>query len=193
MKTKLLLAIGVLAIAMAATTAVQADEISFEGTATASVSADGTTTTFSPDSPWEVISGSGSYSDTVGQEADFYPIAYTGSGTSAMLTDEVDLWSFTLSDVAYSFELTALTDAVITGGTVAMSGTGTALIGTESMDATFSLEGDGSDDTFDIDFSTTQTGTGSGGGTVPDGGMTVAMLGLALGVCGMFARKLQRA
>jgi hypothetical protein len=188
------------AAAILTATAVQANtitgDIGFLGFSGASTS--GGVTTFSPDNPWIVLGGTDSYSQTAGSLATFSAISYTGTGTAAKLTSPVDpLWSFSLLGLTYSFDLSSLLSADVTANSVDLSGTGTALItGYTPTAATWSLEGSGANEEFEIDFSATGTGSGSGTGSgqnVPDGGTTAAMLGLALGACGLFARKSQRA
>jgi hypothetical protein len=191
---------GGIAAAILATTVVQAvpitGDIGFVGFSGASVS--GGVTTFSPDNPWVDVGGTGDYSLTGGALVTFSSISYTGTGASATLTSPVDpLWTFEVSGVTYSFDLTSLSDADVTANSVSLSGTGTAFIaGDTATSATWSLEGAGVNEQFQIDFSTTSSTGGGGGGTpgsVPDSGTTVIMLGLALGACGLFARKFQRA
>ncbi|HEY1788557.1 MAG TPA: VPDSG-CTERM sorting domain-containing protein [Verrucomicrobiae bacterium] len=199
MQSKLGIVTGIAAAILAAT-AVQANtitgDIGFLGFSSASTS--GGVTTFSPDNPWVVLGGTDNYSLTAGALATFNSISYTGTGSAAKLTAPVDpLWSFSLFGTTYSFDLTSLLSAEVNANSVDLSGTGTALIsGYSPTAATWSLEGSGANEEFEIDFSATGTGSGSGTGSgqnVPDGGTTAAMLGLALGACGLFARKFQRA
>lgn len=192
---------GAIAAAILATTAVQATPISnitgnigFFGFSGTSVS-DGVTT-FSPANPWVDVGGTGDYSLTGGALATFNAISYTGTGTGATLTTPVDpLWTLTVSGITYSFDLTSLLNADVNPNSVYLSGMGTAYItGYAATEATWSLEGTGANEQFEIDFSTTSTTSGSSGGsTVPDGGTTAMMLGLGLGACGLFGRKFQRA
>jgi len=199
MKITTKMAAGAIAVAVFATTSVQAlpiisGNITFAGGATGSES-DGVTT-FTPANPWWDLGGSGAYLNTGGAEATFNAVSYTGTGASATLTAPVDpLWTFTLSGITYSFDLTSLISADVGANFVSMTGTGVANItGYQTTDATWSLAGIGANQTFVINFGTTSsTGNGGSGGgsTVPDGGMTVVMLGLALGACGLFARRFQ--
>lgn len=190
---------GIAAVACG-TMSLQADPIitgsvTFAGSASASES--GGVTTFTPADPWWNIGGTQSYAGTFGAATTFNAISYTGTGGTAALTAPVDpLWSFTVSGVVYSFSLTALTSASVGQNFVDMTGMGVANItGYQTTDATWSLAGAGSDETFVINFSTTSSsgvGAGSGNGeTVPDGGTTVMMLGMAVGACWLFARKFQ--
>lgn len=198
MQTKIGLAGGIVA-ALLATAVVQAvpitGDIGFLGFSGASVS--GGVTTFSPDNPWLDIGGTGAYALTGGALATFNTISYTGTGTSASLTSPVDpLWSFKVGGISYSFDLTSLLDASVSASSISLSGVGTAFVtGYDATEATWSLEGSGVNEKFQIDFSATSTsgnGNNNGGGsTVPDGGTTIIMLGLALGACGLFARKFQ--
>ncbi|HEV2330942.1 MAG TPA: hypothetical protein VGY56_19345 [Verrucomicrobiae bacterium] len=199
MQTKMTLAGGIAAVILA-TTAVQAVEITgnigFMGFSGTSVS--GSVTTFSPVNPWLDVGGTGDYGLTGGALATFNSISYTGTGGGATLTAPVDpLWTFNISGFTYSFDLTSLLNANVTANSVSLSGLGTAYItGYDPTEASWSLKGAGANEQFEINFGTTSTGTGpggTGGSPVPDGGATVGMLGLALGVCGLFARKFQPA
>jgi hypothetical protein len=104
-----------------------------------------------------------------------------------------------LSGINYSFDLTSLLDASVTSDSISLSGMGMAYeTGYSATEAYWSLEGVGLNRQFDIDFATTDTattssGSGGSGSNIPDGGMTLVMLGLSLGACGLFARKFQPA
>jgi hypothetical protein len=80
-------------------------------------------------------------------------------------------WSFTFGGVTYSFDLEVLTSAFSTPGSIAEAGVGTAHIGTETSNATWSLDGTGTHFNFSATIHTTAT---------PDGGSAVALLGIAL-------------
>jgi hypothetical protein len=80
-------------------------------------------------------------------------------------------WTFTLGGVTYSFDLVELTSAFSTPGSIAEAGVGTAHIGTETSNATWSLDGTGTHFNFSATIHTTAT---------PDGGSAVALLGIAL-------------
>lgn len=195
--------LGGIAAAILATTAAQAipvtGDIDFLGFSGTSVS--GGVTTFSPDNPWLDVGGTGNYASTAGALMTFDSISYTGTGTGAKLTAPSDVfWTFKLSGVTYSFDLTSLSDASITANSVSLSGMGMAYeTGYTATEASWSLAGVGLNEQFEINFGTTATttgstgGNGSGGSNIPDGGMTLVLLGLALGGCGLFARKFQPA
>jgi hypothetical protein len=200
-QTKLGVVVAGIAAVILSTAAVQAvpitGDIGFLGFSGTSQS--GGITTFAPDNPWVDVGGTGSYALTGGALVTFNSISFTGTGTGAALTSEVDpLWIFKVGGLTYSFNLTSLIDADVTANSVSLSGIGTAYItGDTATTATWSLEGAGANEKFDIDFSATSAGPGgtggSGGSTVPDGGSTVMMLGLALGAGALFTRKLHLA
>jgi hypothetical protein len=194
--------LGGIAAAILATTVAQAipvtGDIDFLGFSSTSVSHG--VTTFSPDNSWLDIGGTGNYASTAGALLTVDSFSYTGKGTSAKLTKSSDLlWSFKLSGIAYSFDLTSLLDASVTSDSISLSGMGMAYeTGYSATEAYWSLEGVGLNRQFDIDFATTDTattssGSGGSGSNIPDGGMTLVMLGLSLGACGLFARKFQPA
>jgi hypothetical protein len=188
-----------IAAAILSITAVQAVPITggVDFLGISSTSASGGVTTFSPADPWIDLGGTGAYSHTSGALVIFNPVSYTGTGAGATLAEPVDpLWTFSVLGVTYSFDLTSLLSADITANSIDLSGIGTAYIsGYDPTAATWSLQGSGANERFQIDFSATSmspgTGGGSSGSSVPDGGATVAMLGIALGACCLFARKLQ--
>jgi hypothetical protein len=94
------------------------------------------------------------------------------------------LWTVNDAGTIYSFVASSVDIATQNATFLNLTGSGTAFInGANGTAGTWSITDTGSTQIFTFGAST----------TVPDGGMTVAMLGMALGVCGIFARKLQRA
>ncbi len=117
----------------------------------------------------------------------------TGAGSPPDLTQNpvtfdpftvpvIPLWSFTYLGVAYSFDL--LSGFIFDRGTdtLTLMGSGMLMItGYDPTQATWILTANQADGTFSFS---------SSNGAVPDGGMTVVMLGLALCGIGMIRRKL---
>ena len=139
--------------------------------------------------PMTVTMGTGNYVGTTGQSATFTNFSFTGTGNSAALVGTVTpLWTFTVGLITFSFDLTSLTSGTVTpaaGGnpnSIAVSGKGTAReTGFDPTFATFALNGSGTGFTFTV----VQSSTTATGQAVPDGGSTVALLGIALlGVAG---------
>ena len=130
--------------------------------------------------PVSVDSGSGDYALTIGSLANFTNFSFTGSGTSAVLVggSVSSLWFFTSGLSTYSFDLTGLDSATFAniGGVrnLNLEGTGLASIagpgGYMPTAGTFVLSGLDNSLTFQF----------FAGPMVPDGGATVALLGLAL-------------
>ena len=122
-------------------------------------------------------------------------LKFTGTGAAAVLSASVSPeWVFTYGGDTYSFDLTALTFASVTkSGSLSqmlLQGSGVAHItGFDDTIAVWTLSGtDGGGLKFTASSeSTTATGVG-----VPDGGLTVALLGFAfVGVEG-FRRKIRK-
>lgn len=158
--------------------------IEFGGSMSGSTKKGTTTITFT--NPWSVIIGDGDYAGVpAGTSATFNSFAYTGTGATATLVAPVTpQWTFTYLGVTYSFDLSALSNAVLTSTSFTASGTGTANKGTDSSPAVWSIQGNGSKFVFKFSSSTTTA--------VPDGGSAVALLGIALaGIEG--ARRMIRA
>lgn len=87
------------------------------------------------------------------------------------------LWSFTVSGITYSFDLTSLNPVVQGAGFFFLSGTGLAKItGFTNTAGTFSLSSQGTPGTTQFSFSATTAATNA----VPDGGSAVALLGIGL-------------
>ena len=146
--------------------------IQFTGSMSGSTSKGTTTITFT--NPWSVFAGTGDYSGVPnGTATTFNSFSYTGTGTSATLVAPVTpQWTFTYNLVTYSFDLEALTNAVLTSSSFNAGGTGTATIGTDSSPAVWTIQGTGGKFSFQLSSSTTTA--------VPDGGSAVALLGIAL-------------
>ena len=162
--------------------------VGFQGSGTATQAGGQTNIFFN--NPMTVTFGSGNYTGTFGQSATFQNFSFTGTGNGAALIGSVTpLWTFSLGPIVFSFDLTSLTSGTLTPGSggspdaIAVSGQGTAReTGFDPTFATFALNGTGTGFTFTIIQSST-TATGQG---VPDGGSTVALLGIALlGVAGV--------
>lgn len=144
-----------------------------------------TTTTVTFTNPWRVIADDGAYAGVpAATSATFKTVKYTGTGTSAVLTGPVTpQWTFTYLGVTYSFDLTALTNAVTSSTSMVLAGTGTASIGGVTSPAVWALQGTGSKFTFKFSSSTTTA--------VPDGGSAVALIGIALVGVAVLRRKLK--
>ena len=110
--------------------------------------------------------------------------SFTGNNTlSPSLTAPViPQWTFTYLGTTYSFDLTVLTSASSTSGSIAESGTGVAHINGQSVFATWSLDGTGHGFTFMASIHTT---------ALPDGGSAVALLGIALTGIEVLRRRLR--
>lgn len=157
--------------------------IAFQGAGTVtpnSPAAGQTTVAFS--GPMIVTGGTVDYAGNNGAAATFKNITFSGTGVTAALVGGpiISLWTFTNMGITYSFDLNSLTSGTYTPGnpsSIAISGMGTAhKTGFTDTVGTFALNGTGNGVTFTFIQSTT---TASGIG-VPEGGSTVALLGLAL-------------
>jgi hypothetical protein len=195
-----LLATGLLSCGLFSQNALAIDgTIAFSGSASANhKSTDGTTTKITFASNWVVFPGGDGDYATV---APFTPVTFTsfsfmnddanGVAPPATLVAPVaPLWTFTFGGNTYSFDLTALTSGAVTTNasgsltSMAFTGTGTAHINGASSPATWSLQGSGRNFLFTFSSSTT---TAAG---VPDGGATVALLGMGLVGIAALRRKL---
>ena len=152
--------------------------IEFTGAMAGSTTKGTTTITFT--NPWHVFVGDGDYAGVPSTSnggpataATFNSFSYTGNGLTATLVAPVTpQWTFTYLGVTYSFDLSSLTNAVLTATGFTAQGNGTANIGTDSSPATWTIQGSGTKFTFTFSSSTTTA--------VPDGGSAVALLGIAL-------------
>ncbi len=172
-------AAGALAFGVAQTPAANFinGNIQFTGSGTASVSAGITTVT--PSSPMTVVADTGDYAGTGGSSVTVSPFQFNAGGNLvAPVTPE---WTFTLAGITYSFNLQALTSAKINSGSpssIAVSGVGTAtMTGKDATAASWSFSGTGTSG-FTFDIASMQT-SALGRDTVPDGGATAMLLGLA--------------
>jgi hypothetical protein len=186
---KTLTLIGALAAGSSAMADTINGTIQFRGDGSATVVAG--VTTFTPSNPWDTIYTSGDYSGVpLGTDATKSPIAYTGTGLGATLVAPVTPeWTFTLGGpggTVYSFNLTTLTSALTSAGSVSMSGVGVAHIdGFEDTVATWSLQGTGNG----FSFEAAAQSTSAFGERVPDGGTTAALLGVGILGLGALRRK----
>jgi hypothetical protein len=126
-----------------------------------------------------VMSGFGSFAGTAGTSVNFEPFTFNPT------TTPVTLWSFTIGSLTYSFDLTSMvvgTDdsslLTITGsGMLTIMGDGSiwdATPGNWTYQIASASSPDAGDGVFSYDSNT----------TVPDGGLTVILLGSALsGLC----------
>ena len=138
--------------------------------------AGGTTTVAFP-TPMLVQTTTGDYNPVaLGSTATFTNFSFTGSGAASNLVGApITVWTVG----GFSFQLNSLTSTVVpasgTLGAFSILGTGVATgAGFEDTLGTFSLSGTGVSPQF-----TFQASTSAVGQRVPDGGATVALLGLA--------------
>jgi hypothetical protein len=147
-----------------------------------------TATAFTSFSNVFVTSVSGSYS-TVGTGQMSPTVTQNGFQFNPFVGPVVPLWTFTSGGLTYSFDLTAITQRTQPGDdTLDLRGFGILRItgGTSNFDPTvgswvFTANQQGGTFSFS-----------SSNGALPEGGMTVVMLGLALGGIGMVRRKLAK-
>jgi protein with PEP-CTERM/exosortase system signal len=158
--------------------------IAFDGTMTQSTKKGVTTNHFV--NPFVTQSGaSGDYAVVpAGVSTTMTNFSFTGNNTlTPTLTAPVTpQWTFTYLGTTYSFDLTVLTSAFSSGGSISESGTGTAHINGQSAFATWSLDGTGRNFHFSASVHTT---------AIPDGGSAVALLGIALTGIEVLRRKLR--
>jgi hypothetical protein len=158
--------------------------VGFSGTMSQSTKKGVTTNHFNAD--WVTLSGNtGDYAVVPGGvSTTVNDFSFTGNNTfSPTLTAPViPQWTFTFGGVTYSFDLTVLTSAFSSGGSIAESGTGIAHIDGQSVFATWALDGTGRNFNFSASIHTTAT---------PDGGSAVALLGIALTGIEVLRRKLR--
>jgi len=150
----------------------------------------GATTTINFTNPELTVWGNGAYSGVPsGTQATFQSINYIGTDESATLTPGpvTPLWTFTVGGLTYWFELTSLSSATITSGSLALAGLGTAYItGFTPTEGNFAVSGTGSN--FILQFvSASNTANGV---AVPDGGATLMLLGVAFGGLETLRRKM---
>jgi hypothetical protein len=105
--------------------------------------------------------------------ATFTNFSFTGSGAASTLVGApITVWTVG----GFSFQLTSLLSTTVTPGVFSILGTGIASgAGFQDTAGVFSLSGTGNQPSFTFQASTTASGV-----AVPDGGATVALLGLTL-------------
>jgi hypothetical protein len=163
---------------------------SFFGTTTASGPSGGGLTTISFNPGWVFLSnGTGTYAGLPQTAATFTPsFSFTGDGNSVVLSAPItNFWTFTVAGNTYSFNLSGLTNGHVQSDTMAFSGGGTLFAtGYDPTPATFSMNGTGTNFSFELSF-VTNTATGA-----PDTGSTLLLM--SFGLIGLFAcrRRLAR-
>lgn len=132
-----------------------------------------------------VSSGNGSFAGTAGTSVNFEPFTFNPA------TTPVSLWSFTIGSLTYSFDLTSMVVGTDNSSLLTITGSGTLTITGDGSNwdpttgnwayqiasATSPYAGDG---VFSYDSNT----------TVPDGGLTVILLGSALSGLTMLRKKI---
>ena len=105
--------------------------------------------------------------------ATFTNFSFTGSGAASTLVGApITVWTVG----GFSFQLTSLLTTTVSPGVFSILGTGIASgAGFQDTAGVFSLSGTGNQPSFTFQASTTASGV-----AVPDGGTTVALLGLTL-------------
>jgi len=164
---------------------------SFQGAVTTSGNADSATTTISFTNPgWTIASGVGNYSFP-GTSVSFTSFSFSGTGDRAtLLGSGMPEGRFTLGGRNYSFALTALVNAMLTNGTMFVSGTGIAHItGFDDTPASFTLQGSEQDFSFIL----SSAGLTDPPEFVPDTGSVVSLLGIALAGLEDLRRRLRSA
>ena len=160
--------------------------IGFHGGAT--ITQGGGTSTFTFGNPWSVEIRTGDYSGIpMGTAANFAPISWSGSGTSAVLTsNNSPEWTINFGGTTYQFSIISLssaTTALVMGQpAVSIIGTGIATIGgainRQPTYITFAVQGIRNEFVFE------QIQSCAGGcgppRLVPDGGSTILLLALSV-------------
>lgn len=152
--------------------------VEFLGSATPSGTSLGPAVSVHFNDPWHTLAGTGIYVGIPsGVSSTFTDFSFTGDGSSAALIGSVTpLWTFSTGGVTYSFDLLHLSNGHTEPGSMSFVGTGMAhATGFDDTFATIALQGSGTNFAFDISTSTTTSI-----GRVPEGGATVALLGIAL-------------
>jgi hypothetical protein len=136
------------------------------------VTGGGGTTTVHFNNPLHVDFATGDYSSTVGQPVNFNSIAWTGSGTSSMLTSSNSPeWAFTIGATTYSFDLLSLESTSFAQAALDITGHGRAHItGFADTFGTFSFHGTGHE--FIVSMVVAAA--------APEGGSAIALLGVGL-------------
>ena len=171
-------------------------DLAFFGKAKASGNSTvGPSTTVTFTNPWHAIGGDGSYATVpFNTPVTFKSFTFTGDGVAAALSGPSaggvhPLWTFTLAGpTTYSFDLLALTSGHTQSGGMAFTGTGIAHItGFDDTAGTWALSGTAASG-FNFSFSSSTTSA-----DVPDGGLSIALLGIALTGIEVVRRKLKAA
>ena len=166
--------------------------VQFFGSATPSGASPGTPVTINFTNPWSTLNGLGIYAGILaGVSATFTNFDFTGDGAGAVLSASpvAPLWSFSSGGIDYSFDLHALTNGHTDAGSMSFTGTGMAhATGFDDTAASWSLQGSGTNFNFTISTSTT-----AAVGAVPDGGTTIALLGVSLVALLVVRRQLTQA
>jgi hypothetical protein len=136
--------------------------------------------------PMTVNFGNLDYTGTVGATTNFAPITFINGG--GLVSPNVPEWSFTVNNITYSFDLNSLMTATFQNGKTSgltLMGDGTAHItGFADTHAIFALEATGRHLTFDI-LQPSNTAV-----PAPDGGSTLALLGIGAVAVEALRRKL---
>jgi hypothetical protein len=165
----------------------KADEIALSGTATANHdSAFTSPTTVSFSNPWTVVGATGVFSGTTGvNTVVMTSVSFSGDSSIASTTGPMACtscpeiqWSFNMGANHYEFHLVTLTSAT-THGSIAMAGTGFAIVNSVSYAGTWSMNGNSGGFDFIVN-------------KVPDGGSAVALLGVGLTAVESVRRLLKR-
>src|ERR1700730_17119029 len=174
MKKTVLALLVTAAISCGLFTEAKADQIALGGTATSnhdSAFTSPTTVSFSND--WKVVGSTGIFSGTNGQSVAMTSVSFSGDSSTASTTGPMACtscpeiqWTFNLGANHYEFHLVTLTSAT-THGSIAMAGTGFAIVNSVSYSGTWSMNGNSGGFNFIVN-------------SVPDGGSAVALLGVAL-------------
>jgi hypothetical protein len=183
------MALGLAATVQAAPMGTITGGISMSGTYTVTGGNLGAATSFATFS-LATIAGAptGSYAGLAGDLVALTPFTF-GSGTGPRPISVTPLWLTTPGSASYSFDLTSLSVNTHTGSVLDMSGAGTLHIPTD-------INGNSWTDTpGDWVFTANSLGgtfsfSASNGALMPDGGMTVMLLGAALSGLALIRRKL---
>lgn len=126
-----------------------------------------------------VLSGSGSFASVTSGTA----VSFSAFTFNPVTTPVLPLWVLASPFQNYKFDLTSMVVNIYDASTLDISGTGTLFIGADSTAGTWTYHVTSA--TSSADFSYTSTNTA----LVPDGGMTVLLLGAALSGIYCFRKK----